>query len=252
MEGYDSISSDNRPIDANLVVAPYKQNAWHLTLPPGAHVVARSVLPNGYGPDDRKGVLNSVHAMTPTQLNVVLHETAKERWKNGQNPYYAWEAASDWKYRGIVVTPSPPQSSILSNLKSTRVIVVRFRTDEFVDNYWGNVKGDDRLFFVFRNVDCRPNEKGLKVSSTDARTFDHGNMRSYPQIFAVRVQHDQCQDVTSDYKDLCVPVFVGRCVRNLAYTPNGDESIEDDPNGSLCRDDVVAHAQHIDAMILAC
>lgn len=260
--------SDNPNIEQTIHVVPYNGYNWSVYIPQHAHVFSKSAEPSDVPHGARFAHSDYDYLLTPVQLNYALYTEAAKRWTSGG--YTVEQAAADWTYRGVNVSP-PPIGRHEPNENQQWIIdrVVRYRMDGKVDNHWGNVVGTEHCFFVVKYVKLDQAFKALTFTTTHAAHLSHmaadGKtvMTHVPQVVAIRA--DECQlhpdqlmydfDVVDKNKKkvnvfgVGVPFYVGPCVVNRLYTHTSAESEEFTKKGSH----IVAPARHhIDVVVRTC
>lgn len=263
----DTVSADNQPIERTYRVVAYNSTTWFNEIQMHSHVFIR--------PTSKAGLMDpaahvqgpqrdSYFALTPAQLNYELHRVCLEKKEKGET-YNPYEAARDWTYVGICMSP-PTETKFQSSYPSSRFIVCHMRSARPMDNYWYDAKGTEWLSFVFKNVSTTLVKNFVigpyEVKMANSSTKSGETMETCVQLVAVRslnrflsaealMRKPGVVDPDDKWSGMGVQVPVGLMTYN-PYAPTSER--EEDKYakvGDLCHDAVKASSQHVQAMTLA-
>lgn len=263
----DSVNSDNQPIERSYRIVAYNSTTWFNEIQMHSHVFIR--------PTSKAGLLDptahmqgpqrdSYFALTPVQLNYELHRISLEKLEKGET-YDPYEAAREWSYVGICMSP-PTESKFQSSYPSSRFIVCHMRSARPMDNHWHDTMGTEFLSFVFKRVSTTlvrnfvigPYEVRIANSSTKTGKV----MTECVQLVAIRsptrilstealIRMPGTVDPKKKWTGMGVQVPVGM----MTYNPFAPTSDRDNDKyaktGECCHDAVKAMTQHVQAMTLA-
>jgi hypothetical protein len=178
--------------------------------------------------------------------------------------------ASKWRFRGINTTPAPIDVNPYEPHRDyvpDRSIVMHLRSDTKIDDYWGNVSGnEEHCFFVFKETPVEFFTKPLVLSGTDtialpAVTKQGKTLTHVVQVFAMRSKINELSPDQLKYSFLItggevvrgqgIPVYAGRCQRNVYHNPGEDDKKRYEVGGVRCTDSVSAGKRHIDFLVRA-
>lgn len=257
--------ADNPNIEQTIHVVPFEGYNWSVYIPQHAHVFSKSSEPSDVPHGARFAHSDYDYLLTPVQLNYALYMEASRKWTATGTAYTVEQAAADWTYRGVNISP-PPIGRHEPNDNQKWIIdrVVRYRMDGLVDNHWGNIVGSKHCFFVIKNVELNKDFKAYTFTKTHAAHVSHVSTNGFimthvPQVVAMIA--DECQlnpdallyDFRATNGDVIlgfgVPFYVGQCVVNRMHVNTSEESKEFTKKGSH----IVAPAKHhIDVVVRTC
>lgn len=258
--------ADNQPIESTVVVKQYGSFMWHLLLPPNAPVFTTNADKIGYhGRDGRTVITDYNHCLNPVQLNFALHAETLRRMDLGEE-YTPQMAAAEWRFRGINTTPAPIDANPYEPNRDyvpDRTLVLHLRADSKIDDYWGNVTGnEEHCFFVFKYAPVEYFTKPLVLSGTDTLALPTSTSKNNTpvthsvQVFAMRSKDKQLTPEQLSYsfytttgelvRGIGVAVYAGRCIRNVYHNPGENDVKRYEVDGVRCTDAVSAGKRHID------
>lgn len=264
-------SADNQPIERTYKIIPYDSTSWFYEIPMHAHVFIRpsntiSSRDSDYHTHHPQS--GEYHALTPAQLNWVLHEESKKAAAEGK-VFYPHDAAREWKYVGINMTPAEDKND--KKHTKQRFITVHMRSAMMMDNHWGDAKGTDYLSFVFKFV-VTSNKTSYVVGPSDIRVATNeyklkGTNTTEPlgkcvQLVAIRSSkrllstEALCRvpgdpTVGTDFGGMGIHVPVGIMAYNQYNSSNARDDDLWSKVGVACTDATKASSEHVHALTLA-